>query len=126
MRLLAAGLMLGVVGPATADTMFRVDARHSATYQTGGVPAFHRVKWTFHAAGPIVSTPAVAGGVLYFGSNDHNLYALDAASGELRWKFATKGRVASSPAVGDGRVYFGSYDSNFYALDAATGAVVWK
>lgn len=126
MRLLAAGFMLGVLGSAAADTMFRVDARHSGTYEAAGVPVFHRVKWTFQAGGAIVSTPALIERTLYFGSNDHNLYAVDAASGALRWKFATKGRITSSPAVGNGRVYFGSYDSNFYALDAATGALVWK
>jgi len=118
--------MLGVAGTAIAETMFRVDARHSGTHAAAGVPVFHRVKWTFPTAGAIVSTPALAEGALYFGSNDHNLYALDTASGALRWKFATKGRVTSSPAVGEGRVYFGSYDSNFYALDAASGALVWK
>ena len=63
---------------------------------------------------------------MYFGSSDHNFYALDEATGALRWKFATGGRVTSSPAVAAGRVYIGSYDSNFYALDAASGALRWK
>lgn len=126
MRVLLAGLMFGLVGSAPADTMFRVDARHSGTYEAAGVPVFHRVKWTFRTGAAIVSTPALVGHTLYFGSNDHNLYAVDAVSGAQRWKFATKGRVTSSPAVTDGHVYFGSYDSNFYALDSATGALVWK
>jgi outer membrane protein assembly factor BamB len=106
--------------------MFRVDARHGGTYEAAGVPVFHRVKWRFQTGGAIISTPALDGHTLYFGSNDHNLYAVDAASGALRWRFATKGRITSSPAVADGHVYFGSYDSHFYALDAATGALVWK
>ena len=130
MKLLAAGFMLGLVASAAADTaadaMFRVDARHSGTYGAAGVPAFHRVKWSFRTGGAIVSTPALVAHTLYFGSNDKNLYAVDAVSGALRWKFATKGRITSSPAVADGHVYFGSYDSNFYALDAATGALAWK
>ncbi len=72
------------------------------------------------------SSPAVSGGVVYFGSGDGNLYALDAGSGALRWKFATAGVVHSSPALADGLVYFGSWDSYLYALDAATGAQRWK
>ena len=60
---------------------------------------------------------------MYFGSNDSNLYALDAAKGTLRWKFKTHGRITSSPAVADGRVYFGSYDGIFYALDAEHGTL---
>jgi outer membrane protein assembly factor BamB len=74
----------------------------------------------------VLSSPAVAGGSVYFGSNDHNLYAVEQSTGKLRWKFASKGRISSSPAVADGRVYFGSFDGNFYALDAATGKQLWK
>src|SRR5579863_5788125 len=123
---LATGFMFGTVGPVAADSMFRADARHSGTYEGAGVPLFHRVKWTFKTGNAIVSTPALADHTLYFGSYDHNLYAVDAASGALHWKFGTKGRIPASPAVANGRVYFGSYDSNFYALDSATGALVWK
>ena len=92
---------------------FRVDAQHDGFYQAAGVPVLHGVKWKFQTDGAVISTPAVSGGTVYFGSSDHNLYALDGASGALRWKFATKGRITSSPAVTGGRVYFGSYDSNF-------------
>jgi eukaryotic-like serine/threonine-protein kinase len=73
-----------------------------------------------------LSSPAIAGGVLYVGSGDAHVYALDAASGRLRWKFRTGDVVHASPAVADGRVYIGSWDSHFYALDAATGAELWR
>ena len=72
------------------------------------------------------SSPAIAGGVVYFGSGDHDVYALDARTGALRWKFATGDVVHASPAVANGTVYIGSWDRNFYALDAATGALRWK
>lgn len=126
MKFLAAMFTLGLIGPAAADTMFRVDARHSGIYDAVGVPMFHHIKWAFRTAGAVVSTPALVGHTLYFGSDDHNFYAVDAVSGAQQWKFATKGRIRSSPAVADGRVYFGSYDSSFYALDAGTGALLWK
>ena len=72
-----------------------------------------------------LSSPAVSGGTVYVGSGDHNVYALDAATGALRWKFATGDVVHASPAVANGVVYVGSWDRNLYALDARTGAVVW-
>ena len=72
------------------------------------------------------SSPAVLGGLVYFGSGDGHMYALDAASGQLKWKFATANVVHTSPAIADGVVYFGSWDSYLYALDAATGAEKWK
>ena len=36
-----------------------------------------------------LSSPAVWKGVVYFGSGDGNVYALDAVSGAERWKFHT-------------------------------------
>ena len=36
-----------------------------------------------------LSSPAVWNGVVYFGSGDGNVYALDANTGTARWKFAT-------------------------------------
>jgi eukaryotic-like serine/threonine-protein kinase len=105
---------------------FRGDERHSGIYQAVGAPILHGVRWKFKTNGPVVSTPAIAGDTAYVGSNDHYLYAVNLANGELRWKFKTGSRVASSPAVNGGRVYFGSYDGNFYALDARTGEQKWK
>ena len=46
-----------------------------------------------------LSSPAVVAGTVYFGSGDHHVYALDAASGTLRWKFETGDVVHASPAV---------------------------
>jgi len=49
-----------------------------------------------------LSSPAVSGGMVYFGSGDHHVYALDARTGDLKWKFATGNVVHASPAVADG------------------------
>jgi outer membrane protein assembly factor BamB len=73
-----------------------------------------------------LSSPTIVGNVLYFGSGDHSVYALDATTGALRWKFATGDVVHASPAVTGGFVYVGSWDRNMYALDAATGKERWR
>ena len=106
--------------------MFRGNLQHTGVYDAAGVPQFNGVKWKFHSGGRVISSPAVVNGVLYVGSTDCNLYAIDAASGEMKWKFETKGWVVSSPAVDSGVVYFLSYDSNFYAVDANSGLLKWK
>ncbi len=62
-----------------------------------------------------LSSPVAAQGTVYFGSGDGNLYALNAASGELRWKFQAGDVVHASPAYADGGSYFCSWDSFFYA-----------
>jgi outer membrane protein assembly factor BamB len=73
-----------------------------------------------------LSSPAVWGGAVYFGSGDGNVYALDAASGTLKWKFHTGDVVHASPAISDGTLFIGSWDSYFYALDAASGKEKWR
>ena len=73
-----------------------------------------------------LSSPALWGGAVYFGSGDGNVYALDAATGTLKWKFHTGDVVHASPAISDGTVFIGSWDSYFYALDAATGKEKWR
>jgi len=105
--------------------MFRNDVGHSGIY-AGGVSPFHGVKWKFHTHGEVNSSPAIAGGVIFVGSDDGNLYAIDQQTGAQKWQFATKSRIPSSPAVSRGIVYFSSYDGTFYAVDAASGKLVWK
>jgi outer membrane protein assembly factor BamB len=73
-----------------------------------------------------LSSPVVWNGLVYFGSGDTNIYALDLASGKLRWKFKTGDVVHASPAVSDGVLFVGSWDTYFYALDAATGKEKWR
>lgn len=105
---------------------FRGNPQHSGVYDAAGAPQFHQVKWKFHSAGQFTSSPAVSGDVIFVGSTDGNLYAVDRESGSLKWKFSSKSRITSSPAVADGLVYFGAYDGIFYALDAASGELKWK
>ena len=128
--LLFATAFLGIVFPLQVfgqdSAMFRGDIQHTGIYKAAGVPKLIGIKWKFHTGGRVISSPAVVNGVIYVGSTDGNLYALDANSGAEKWKFKTQSWVNSSPAVGSGTVYFLSYDSNFYALDAATGQLKWK
>jgi hypothetical protein len=83
--------------------------------------------WTFTANGAVQSSPAVVNGILYFGSADGNLYALDATYGTFKWSYATQGPIDySSPTAAGGIVYVGSSDHNVYALNATTGAFKWS
>ena len=80
----------------------------------------------FKTDGPIFSSPAIADGIVFFGSTDTNFYAIDQSTGKQKWKFKTDGAVSSSPAVANGIVYFGSFDGTLYALAADSGAVKWR
>jgi outer membrane protein assembly factor BamB len=56
----------------------------------------------------IDSSPAVAGGRAYVGSNDGRLYALDLASGKVVWEHDEKAALSASPALASGRIVIGS------------------
>jgi outer membrane protein assembly factor BamB len=72
------------------------------------------------------SSAAVVNGAVYFGSDDGNVYALNAGTGAKLWSYTTGGAVDSSPAVANGVVYVGSDDHNLYALNASTGHPLWN
>lgn len=72
------------------------------------------------------SSPAVSSGVVYIGSADKKLYAVDEKTGLEKWNFETKGIVRSTPAVANGLVFIGSYDHNVYAVDVKTGKASWQ
>jgi outer membrane protein assembly factor BamB len=54
------------------------------------------LKWAYQTGGPIVSSAAIVGGVVYFGSYDHNLYAVNSTTGHKLWSFQTGGYVNHS------------------------------
>lgn len=111
---------------AMAQTMFRGDALHRGVADAEVARTLPRLRWTFPTGDRIVSSPAYAEGVVYVGSDDGHLYAIDATSGRQRWMHRTDGPVSSSPAIAGGRVYVLSYDGRLHALDARTGALQWK
>ncbi|MGD0202578.1 MAG: PQQ-binding-like beta-propeller repeat protein [Candidatus Bathyarchaeia archaeon] len=107
-------------------TMFRNDPGHSGT-TTGNSPTNSaKLLWNFTTMQGVVSSPAVANGYVFVGSNEGAVYCLNSSNGELVWYYPTGSAVASSPAIDNGRVYIGSYDGNVYALNATSGAKLWN
>jgi eukaryotic-like serine/threonine-protein kinase len=111
----------------TGATKWKFATAGERRFEAKGLHGMQPKNQTFADAFDIfLSSPVVARGVVYFGSGDGNVYALDAASGELKWKFRTGDVVHASPAYADGTLYFGSWDSYFYAVDAESGREKWR
>ncbi|HWZ98062.1 MAG TPA: PQQ-binding-like beta-propeller repeat protein [Candidatus Dormibacteraeota bacterium] len=104
---------------------FKTDGEHrfAAKHLHGGEPAAELMPDPFDF---FLSSPVVANGLVYFGSGDGNVYALDAVTGYMKWRFKAGDVIHASPALADGTLYVGSWDSYFYALDAATGKEKWR
>ena len=86
----------------------------------------HKIRWRFAAGKSLTSSPLVANGLIYFGSDDHNVYAVDATTGKKRWSYATGGTILSSPVLVEGVLYMSSHDGNVYALNPENGTLVRK
>ncbi|REL32882.1 hypothetical protein DYD21_13750 [Rhodohalobacter sp. SW132] len=74
----------------------------------------------------MASAAAISNGIVYVGSADGHLFAIDEYSGDEMWRFKTEGPIQSIPAVAEEIVFFGSYDHHLYAVDAETGTLKWK
>lgn len=77
--------------------------------------------WDWQAPAPLVSD-----GVVYVGSGEGSMHAVDAASGERKWRFATNGKLRNSAAVDGDRIVFGSADHFVYSLDRERGSERWR
>jgi outer membrane protein assembly factor BamB len=111
--------------PGTDWPLFRGDASLRGV-AAGALALPLERRWSFEAPKAIVSSPAVADGLLVVGCDDGHVYALDAATGERRWAFDTGDIVEAPPLIAEGRVHVGSSDGVFHTLDLATGASLWK
>jgi eukaryotic-like serine/threonine-protein kinase len=115
-------------GASSTDnwSMFNHDLAHTG-YSTSSAPKTNQTLWTFTAGDAVKTSPAIVDGIVYFGSDDGYVYALNAANGSLIWKYNTNGPVQSSPAIVNGVVYIGGYHSHsVFALNAYTGALIWQ
>lgn len=84
-----------------------------------------RVRWQ-QPIGSVSSRPAVAGTLLYVGTDDGELLALDMQSGTQVWKHEGRGPVLESPVIVDDMLIFSNEADQVYALDARKGSARWS
>lgn len=106
----------------TASRSSTLDASQHRSAVTGTT----HPRWIFTAEAAISSTPLIHDGVLYFGSDDNSMRALDIHKRQLLWQTPTDGPIRVKPAIWRDHLIFGSHDFNVYALDAHTGSEFWR
>jgi len=109
----------------SAQRTFHGNNARTGVYEAAGPTEFHGVKWQFKTDGPIVGSPAIANGVVFIGSTDGFIYAVEEETGKLKWKKNTPGQVNSSPAVANGTVYVLDMRGIFHAFNAENGEQKW-
>jgi outer membrane protein assembly factor BamB len=117
--------IVGSVAAVANDVVYIGSADHNVyalNASTGGKI------WNYTAV-DVVSSPTVADGVVYAGTQGPypfgNVFALNASTGLKIWSYETGGEVNSPPAVEDGIMYIGAYDGLLYALNSSTGIKIW-
>ncbi|MHC4891610.1 MAG: outer membrane protein assembly factor BamB family protein, partial [Planctomycetota bacterium] len=89
-----------------------------------------RIIWKFPTRGGRancnnVSSPAIAGRYLHFGTMAGSYYVLDAANGNVVKEIVCGEPIFSTPVVANDRMYFATLGSQVYALEP-DGTVCWK
>ena len=92
----------------------------------GSLPDSLQLLWKFKTGSEIKSSPAIENNLVYIGSADANLYAIDLETGHKVWSYSTGDSIEATPCVIDGGVYIGSSDNFLYALDANSGQLKFK
>jgi len=72
--------------------------------------------WTFATKARVESSPAIAGGRVFVGSNDGRFYVLNLNTGAKLWEFDAGAPLSASPAIGRGRIVIGSQDGRLYCF----------
>ncbi len=83
------------------------------------------ILWSFETGDRVLSHPVIDNNIIYFGSNDNKVYAVDASTGGEIWSFDAGYNVQSPVALNEDLLYFES-GNNCYALDKTTGLESWS
>jgi outer membrane protein assembly factor BamB len=126
------GVIVALLVPAAAHAEWRqfhnTASRRGLTNHSGITRTESKhlgVAWNMSTGGTVKSSPVIANGILYIGSDDGKLWAINASTGAEVWSASTGDSIRSSPAVVGGIVYIGSNDGKVYAFDASNGNSVW-
>ncbi|CAG9297463.1 outer membrane protein assembly factor BamB [Celerinatantimonas diazotrophica] len=74
----------------------------------------------------------LSGGILaafdmvFVGSENAQLFALDAKTGKLKWRTAMPGEVVASPSVGEGILAVVTNNGHLVAVDPQSGNILWN
>lgn len=107
-----------------------------------------KLTWKCRVGKDYLTGPVVKDGVVYVGSMDTYMYAIDLWKGKLIWKFQVdkvredsmfwehldcmpedeiKNHITTTPCLSKDKIFFGTIDGSVYALDITQqGKMVWK
>ncbi len=115
----------------------RTSSTHSANLTSTSDAQALQLVWRFDAEAAVQSQPVEQNGIVYFGGNTGDEYALSANNGTLLWKtflglansdpmcHCVEGVISTATVVGRHLYVDGGYPY-LYALNSSTGSVEWR
>ena len=94
-------------------------------FSEGGPGAVLERAWASVLNSPITTAPVVADNLVFLGTSDGMVHALDIGSGEERWLFRTDSSRLTSPAIANGTAFVVT-SSYTLALETAQGRPLWN
>ena len=83
------------------------------------------MRWSRALPSPSESSPLVDHGMVFFGSQNGTVYALNIHNGAPIWTYHAAGSVKASPTLSGGVLYFGDYSGHVQAISERTGRPLW-
>ena len=81
--------------------------------------------WSKGEPAKIAGGLAIAYETVFFGTENGDVMALDAKTGDLKWQVKVKGEVIATPAIDEGVVVLNTGSGLVFALDASNGEQLW-
>jgi outer membrane protein assembly factor BamB len=86
-----------------------------------------KLVWRFKVAGgPVLGSPAIAGGSTFVSGCDSTLHVIDIAKGVQLGAVALEGQTGSTTAVVGDHLYVGTMSNEVVAVDWKKAAIVWR
>jgi outer membrane protein assembly factor BamB len=113
-------------------SVYALDLQYSSSAlsadKDGSLKLVAKPDWSLDLSAAIVSNPVLADGIMYVGTVDGHLYAIDVAAKEVKWSFNGDGKMASiwgTPVLTANSVFVGDEDGNVFAVNKSDGKALW-
>jgi outer membrane protein assembly factor BamB len=76
--------------------------------------------------GPMSGVPLATRAIVYVGTDEGVLYALDAHSGAVKWQYTAKGAILRPPVIAGDQLLFSTDNNHVISLDRDSGKWRWQ
>ena len=106
--------------------LYRGNPQRTGVYDAQAIRHQPEVKWQTKLSNTWLMPPMLADGILYTGSGDGVLYALNAETGEQIWSADGFGQLEATGAIAGDKIVTAGFSNLVQAMDQHTGGVLWS